>query len=130
MIKNAAEFVRLRESDDPAEYARASGEEAPLEVWLEIVHAHPDMRFWVAQNKTVPSAVLDILAVDDDARVRSMVASKRSASRDALMQLAIDPDDGVRHSVARNPSAPDDALTLLADDAWEAIREAVAARRE
>ena len=42
MIDSAAEFVRLRLSSDPAEYRRAAREEAPENVWLEVIEAYPD----------------------------------------------------------------------------------------
>lgn len=127
-IRDAAEFIRLRESSDPDEYRRAALEEASLEVWLEIVNNHPEMRFWVAQNKTVPGQVLRILASDDDARVRSMTASKRSLALDLLNQLAEDQDDGVRAAVARNRSTPRETLERLREDPWEDVREVVEER--
>jgi len=128
MINSATEFILLRESTVVEEYTRAATDDAPLEVWLELVHAHPDMRFWVAQNKTVPTEILEILAKDDDARVRSMVASKRKTSRGLLTGLTADPHDSVRHSVVRNPAAPLEALRLLADDSWETIRRVATER--
>ena len=81
MIDSADEFVRLRRSDDPAEYGRAARDEASTETWLEVIDRYPDMRFWVAQNKTVPLEVLEILRQDPDERVRSMVLHKRSWAR-------------------------------------------------
>lgn len=81
MIDSPEEFRRLRESEDPEAYLRAAHEEAPLEVWLEVIRRWPDMRFWVAQNKTVPLSVLEILVRDPDERVRDMVLRKRSWRR-------------------------------------------------
>ncbi len=54
MINSADDFVRLRCSEDRNEYERAAWDEAPLEVWLDVIERFPDMRFWVACNKTVP----------------------------------------------------------------------------
>jgi hypothetical protein len=76
MIESAEEFVRLRTSEDPPEYRRAAHEEAPESVWFEVIDQFPDMRFWVAQNKTVPLAVLELLRHDTDPKVRSMVRAK------------------------------------------------------
>jgi len=121
-IRSAADFVRLRESSKPEDYRRAANDEAPIEVWDEIVRAHPDMRFWVAQNKSVPLEILRILARDEDERVRSMVASKRKLDEATLSELARDSDDGVRHSVARNPTTPRAVLEYLRDDPWETVR--------
>ena len=76
MIASAEEFVELRRSERQEEYLRAAWESAPREVWLEVIQRFPDMRFWVAQNKTMPVEVLAVLARDPDPRVRSIVAMK------------------------------------------------------
>lgn len=81
VIESAEEFVRLRISDDPAEYNRAAHDEASESTWREVIERFPDMRFWVAQNKTVPLSVLEILRQDPDDKVRHMVTSKRSWAR-------------------------------------------------
>lgn len=62
----AKEFVRLRLSEDSADYLRA------------------------AHNKTVPIEVLAILARDPDARVRRWVATKNKLSPEFMMALAAD----------------------------------------
>jgi hypothetical protein len=81
VIESAEEFMRLRTSDDPSEYARAAHDEATVETWREVVERFPEMRFWVAQNKTVPLVILEELRSDPDERVRSMVRAKRSWAR-------------------------------------------------
>jgi hypothetical protein len=81
VIESAEEFVRLRVSDDPAEYGRAASEAASVETWLEVVDRFPDMRYWVAHNKTVPLEVLEVLRHDPDEQVRWMVLQKRSWAR-------------------------------------------------
>ena len=81
VIESAEEFVRLRTSEDPAEYERAAQDEAADRTWRDAIERFPDMRFWVAQNKTVPLSVLEILRHDPDERVRHMVTSKRSWAR-------------------------------------------------
>ena len=70
MIESAEEFVRLRGSEVPEEYLRAAQDSAEVQVWLDIIQRYPDMRFWVAQNKTVPVPVLEVLRNDEDQRVR------------------------------------------------------------
>jgi hypothetical protein len=75
VIASAEEFVRLRTSDDPADYGRAAHDEATEETWREVIKRFPEMRFWVAQNKTVPLNILEELRMDPDERVRSMVES-------------------------------------------------------
>ena len=86
MIESAEEFRRLRESDDPEDYRRAAHDEAPVEVWLEVIRRWPDMRFWVAQNKTVPVLVLEVLVDDPDQNVRDMVLRKHSWRRSRRAQ--------------------------------------------
>jgi hypothetical protein len=77
MIEPADEFVRLRASDNPNEYGRAAMDEAPESVWFEIVRLYPQMRRWVAYNKTFAVSVLEVLAADEDEHVRLFVAGKR-----------------------------------------------------
>ena len=71
----------MRTSDDPAEYGRAAGDAASVETWLDVVDRFPDMRVWVAHNKTVPLEVLEALRHDPDERVRRTVLQKRSWAR-------------------------------------------------
>ena len=88
MISTAEEFVRLRTSDNPQEYSRAASEHAERAVWLDIVGRFPEMRIWVAHNKTVPIEVLDVLAHDLDPAVRLAVAMKNKLSDDLFLLLA------------------------------------------
>ncbi|KAB2807465.1 hypothetical protein F9L07_25785 [Pimelobacter simplex] len=81
VIQSADEFVRLRSSDDPEEYARAAHGAATEDIWLDVIDRFPEMRFWVAQNKTVPLSILELLRRDPDANVVRMVRSKRSWAR-------------------------------------------------
>ena len=122
MIESAAEFERLRLSEDPAEYNRAAGEPASFEVWMDVVTNYPHLRFWVAQNKTVPLEMLELLADDPDFQVRRMVAMKRKLPAALLAHLADDSDAPVRASVARHRKTPDEVLRRLADDPVELVR--------
>jgi hypothetical protein len=90
MIESAEEFRRLRESENPEEYGRAAHDEAPIEVWLEVIRRWPDMCFWVAQNKSVPLEVLETLANDPDWRVRDMVSRKGSWRRSRWARTLLD----------------------------------------
>ena len=127
-ITSVAEFIRLRESEDPAEYYRAAHEDAPLEVWEGVVHTRPDMRFWVAHNKTVPIAILTLLSEDPSSDVRGMVARKRKIPEALQLKLAADSDDSVRHSLAFNAKATEKVLSILAEDSEEYVREAALSR--
>jgi hypothetical protein len=121
MIESAEQFRSLRESEQSDEYSRASHDEAPLEVWLEIIDRMPDMRFWVAQNKTVPISVLESLADDTDPRVRDMVARKRKLPESLQIKLATDSDPIVRCTLARNAKLAPRALAILAVDHDEMV---------
>ena len=123
MIKSAAEFHKLRCSQKREDYERAAWDEAPLKVWLAVIDEHPDMRFWVAHNKTVPMEILTILAADADTSVRHMVASKNKLSEDLQTQLAADPEINVRRAVVRNRKVSMAALHILSNDEHEEIRE-------
>jgi hypothetical protein len=87
-MNSAEEFIRLRTSGDPAEYLRAAREEAPVAVWREIIERHPDMRSWVAHNRTVPVEVLAILARDPSSDVRHSVAMKIKLPLELILDLA------------------------------------------
>lgn len=129
MLVDAEEFVRLRTSDDPDEYHRAAHDEASVDTWLDVIARFPDMRFWVAQNKTVPTEVLVVLAGDDDPRVRSMVAMKRKLEPAILQGLANDSHDAVRMSVAGHRNTPRAVLeSLAANDPWAEVRRVAGAR--
>ncbi|GGM12352.1 hypothetical protein GCM10010129_65510 [Streptomyces fumigatiscleroticus] len=123
MIESAAEFVRLRLSGDSADFRRIKQEDAPLDVWLDIVDNHPEMRFWVTFNRSVPDEVLRLLVRDDDWRVRANIAGRKKAPEDVLDTLSRDDHDAVVSSVAGNPVTPTDALTRLSRHPWEQVRE-------
>jgi hypothetical protein len=123
VIESAEEFIRLRFSDAPEEYGRASSESAAPDVWREVIERYPEARFWVAHNKTVPLEILRMLANDPDPRVRSMVASKRKLTPDLLTMMAADPDESVRLAVVRHKNVPKDVLEQLRADTWEEVRD-------
>lgn len=123
MIETAEEFVRLRSSDEPALYSRAASDAAPEHVWRQVIQKYPEMRKWVAHNKTVPHEILAELAADEDVSVRYAVAIKRKLDESILEQLANDADESVRLGVALNPKTPRSILERLANDRWERISE-------
>ena len=124
MIESAEQFRALRESEIAEEYRRAAHDEARIEVWLDVIARMPEMRFWVAQNKTVPALVLEHLADDADWRVRSMVASKRKIPETLQLKLAADNDAAVRSALAHNAKVTPNVLLILADDHDELVRDA------
>jgi hypothetical protein len=106
---------------------RASQDEASLEIWLEVIAAYPEMRKWVAHNKTAPAVVLETLARDQDPAVRWEVAGKRKLDPAVLRMLADDEDDSVRVRVARHRRTEAEILSALANDESWVVREAAKA---
>ncbi|WP_405971377.1 hypothetical protein OG496_30590 [Streptomyces sp. NBC_00988] len=127
-ITSVQEFIRLRESEDPAEYNRSAWAAMPLPVWWDLVRNHPDMRFWAAHSRTVPSEILTELINDPDWRVRDRVASKRNCPPELLERLVDDPHDTVRRLVAGHPNSPRSAVVRLVDDPWPVIAQEALAR--
>lgn len=124
MITSAQEFIELRTSEEPDLYRRAAEEEATLEVWFELVDNYPEMRSWVAYNKTVPVEVLKRLAHDTDINVRCMVASKRKLIPELFELLARDEDETVRQRIAYNKKVPVEILEQLSNDSIKLVSEA------
>lgn len=120
MISSAEEFKKLRESLVEEEYHRAAHEEASDLVWFDVIRKFPEMKCWVVRNKTVPMTVLEVLANDQDAAVRSDVASKRKLSRDLFVLLSKDEDVSVLYSLAGNAKIPRDIFESLekTEDQW------------
>jgi hypothetical protein len=127
-ITSVEEFIRLRQSEDPAEYNRSAWATLPLAVSWDLVRNHPDMRFWAAHNRTVPPEILAELIKDSDWRVRDRVASKRNCPSELLERLVDDPHDSVRRLVAGHPRSPRSAVARLVDDPWPVIAQEARAR--
>ena len=130
MIESADQFIYLRTSEDINLYQRAANEPATDEIWKEIIEKYPEMRVWVAYNKTIPLSILEILSHDEDSRVRHAVAMKRKSGQDILQRLAKDSDESVRLRVALNPKTPKIVLEQLLNDKWDQIVEEVKIRLE
>jgi len=126
LIASAAEFVSLRLSTRPEEYLRAAEDAAPLQVWQDVIANYPQMRQWVAHNKTVPLQVLVILAHDPDVEVRLFVAMKNKLSSELYTLLSEDHDDGVRARIAHNKNTPRTVLQKLAKDPSRLVAESAA----
>lgn len=121
MIHSAEEFVALRSSDVREEYIRACHDDAPMDVWKAVVERFPEMRVWVARNKSIPPEIVTRLSTDLDPLVREAVARKRKAPEDVLALLARDPSQMVRQAVAANRRAEPTLLRVLANDEVESV---------
>lgn len=124
MIETAQEFVRLRSSENPDEYRRASSETASEETWREVITNYPEMAFGVVQNKTVPHSILELLAYHAEPRVRSAVARKRKLTYDLFAHLAHDEDESVRLAIALNKKTPREIVAALVNDSSELVADA------
>ena len=124
VIRSADEFAQLRTSEVPDEQHRATHDQASEQVWLDVIERFPDLRDWVALNKTVPLSILELLSNDKDARVRSVVADKRKLSPALRQKLSQDRDASVRERIACNPKCELEILRALANDEEAFVREA------
>jgi hypothetical protein len=122
VIETAEEFVRLRTSQAASDYNRAAREPAALEVWLDVIARFPDMRQWVAHNKTIPMEILRHLADDPDRDVRLSVLAKRKVlsrshvDRPLVEKFSRDPDVMIRAGVAFHRNTPRDIIERLAKE--------------
>ena len=123
MIASVAEFIHLVRSDEAADRKRSAWEQAPVDVWLDVVRDHPDMRVWAANNRTIPVEVMQILARDSDWRVRGRLASKAACPPEILLLLAGDEHETVASTVAGHPNTPVGALRHLALHPWDQVGE-------
>jgi hypothetical protein len=116
MIESAQDFVRLRTSEHAEDQHRATHEGASEAVWLEVIAGYPEMRQWVAHNKTVPISILEVLHADPSANVRYSVARKRKLPERLQQALAADRDASVRRAVACNAKVSRAILQKLTAD--------------
>lgn len=128
MINSAEEFIQLRRSAFVQDYKRATREEAPLEVWNALIRDYPQMRRWVAHNKTVPVEILACLSDDPDDNVRWVVATKRQLPEVLQIRLTGDPVESVRERLVYNARTTRATLEILQRDASESIRLKAASR--
>ena len=129
LIESAQEFVELRASSRPEDYLRAAHESAAPEVWTETIRMFPEMKVWVAHNKTVPILILSLLACDPDPNVRSAVAMKNKIPLDLMTLLANDTDESVRHRIVWNKNVPQEILEQLTRDQSELVSSAARHRQ-
>ena len=128
MINSAEEFVRLRTSEDPQGYHRAANDEATVEVWKDVIQRFPEMKQWVIHNKQVQLEILELMARDPSASIRSCVADKRKLGAQLFDALSRDADESVRARIAWNQKVPVEILQRLAGDETELVRQAAATR--
>ena len=130
MIHSAEQFVALRSSAEIADYQQAATEQATFETWADVIARFPEMRTWVAHNKTVPLEILRILSKDADRVVRGSVADKRKLDHELFESLSRDPDETVRQRIAYNKRTPADIIERLTSDESPFVRDAASRARQ
>lgn len=128
MINSAEEFLRLRCSENPDEYSRAANEDAPLDVWLDLISNHEEMKEWVIQNKTVPIEILEVLSHDNSVAIRTAIADKRKLTLALFEILSRDKDEVVRQRIAYNRKTPTPIIERLLLDSSQLVRDAATTR--
>ncbi|WP_157632081.1 hypothetical protein [Variovorax sp. CF313] len=121
MIETAQEFVFLCCSKNDSDIARSLSEEASLDVWKDLIFNFKSHQIDVAQNRTIPSEVMRILAAQGDEVVRSILAEKRRLPPDLFDLLSKDPSSLVRKKVAANKKTSIDIVRGLVDDVDEEV---------
>lgn len=130
MIDSLDTFLNLLNSDDSTLRRQALVDSAPLEVWKRIVELAPGEAKWVALNKTIPTAIMELLALDKSEDVRSCLATRRALTRPLFELLANDTSERVRANIARNKKAPLDIVEALANDGNEFVASVAKNRLE
>ncbi len=110
-------------SEDPEDYHRLRHDEAPIEVWRELIANYSLANDRVALNKTVPVEILREIAADTRVLVRTHVAMVRRITEDIQDVLSRDPDSSVRNMLANNSKVTERILKLLSVDKEEFVRE-------
>ncbi|GKX55995.1 hypothetical protein SOASR030_21070 [Leminorella grimontii] len=124
MISTPDEFIKLINSNCPNEYNLAGRKEAPVPVWLELIKGYPDMRVWVARNRTIPREIMDYLSKDDNPVVREAISAKYPLDVDMYLLFSRDPDEGIRARLIFNKGLPVFILKHMAEnDPSDFVRE-------
>ena len=123
MIKSPEEFRKLRLSDNLEEQSRSVLEPAELQTWFKVIEKYPDLKKWVAHNKTIQIEVLEHLAKDKDVGVRCVVARKRKINHQIFDSLKADKDETVRHALICNTKLPIDLKKQIKVDDSEWLKE-------
>ncbi|TGD79862.1 hypothetical protein [Hymenobacter wooponensis] len=120
MIVSAEEFIKLRVSEVEAEYHRAAHDAADISIWVDVIERYPSFKEWVVHNKTIPLAILEMLAEDADPAVRRRIATKRKIDSRIVSLLSGDADESVRHALISNAALTEKQLRAMhvQDSQW------------
>jgi hypothetical protein len=84
-----------------------------LRIWVK---KEAQLRVWLAQNASLPSDMIEILACDASPLVRLAIACNPSTPSSVLKKLSHDTEVEIRRAVASNIKTPGNVLEMLADD--------------
>jgi hypothetical protein len=110
-------------SEDPDDYHQFRHDEAPIEVWRELITRYSLANEWVARNKTAPVEILREISSNPRVVVRTEVAMTRRITPGIQAILATDPDASVRNALANNAMVSESILEQLAEDSEEFVRD-------
>lgn len=121
MISSAREFILLCASQRELDVAKSLQDEAPLEVWEDLIFNFKTYQIDVAQNRTIPAEIMKELANQGDEIVRSILAEKRKLPFDLFHYFSKDPSPLIRKIIAANQKTPIDIVENLANDEDEDV---------
>ena len=124
LVSHADDAYAERALRDVADGASHASVGAAATAAVEELDKRPDH---LARNPETPQDVLDDLAANADAGIRSSVASNPSTCIETLVKLAGDQDPSVLKMVAANRAMPPETLAQLAKVQDEDVLRAVAA---
>lgn len=109
---NSYPWVRCAVGENPS---------TPSRILKELLLSESE-KWYVAQNSSASTEILESLSRDENPNVRSRVASNPSSNLSILENLARDPHEEVRRWVATNDSTSEELLGLLSRDADNSVK--------
>lgn len=102
----------------------------PYNGWQRINLANFLWKYVASGGAETPSAVLAVLAVDQDPLIRKRCAENLNCNGEVLAHLSEDTEESVRAAVARNKHTPLFVLRKLTTDKSAVVRFGIAANPE
>ncbi|SEI39681.1 hypothetical protein SAMN05421831_101261 [Allopseudospirillum japonicum] len=131
MLVSADQFDALIRQGDMYSRQQATQTQATAEFWHQVMRHYPEHAFWMVQNPSLPSRLLEaILQNAPSLPVVHMAARKAILSEASALQLAQHPEAAVRLSLAKNPQISAQVLAILAQDIDPSVRQIAQAQEE
>lgn len=123
MVNSVEEFLNILDSDEELGTNESRLCHAPDNVWRQIIIEHPELKRWVAWNKTISYTILEILSEDNDPEIRWWIASKTKISIGLLERFSKDSNSSIRERIVFNSFTPVHILKELSLDTDADIAE-------